>query len=241
MELNKNSFPVNISREQALETMLNSFKDRGHSTKITKKQLYMTIVPYWFCFYDIYYKKGNKFETISGQTSLNAQTNKIEDDLTLLFKSGNPKLTKKLLIPAIEKIDLRIKEKLINKEESAKTITKLLCSKYDVEIQDVTLTGFIEIWVPYWKIKLDKIKYKLDAVGGDINNLNEIPIREKTTSELFDDFIEDMKKPEKQMTYFKNFFVNIFKIILELFKFIYKYKTLFLIIAIIILIYLLLY
>jgi hypothetical protein len=241
MELNKNSFPVNINREQALETILSNFKEKGHSIKISKKDIYMTIVPYWFCFYDIYSKKNNKFETISGQIALNSQTNKIEDNLTILFKYGNPKLIKKLLLPAIEKIDIRVKEKLINKEESKKTISQLLCSKYEVNLEDITLTGFVEIWVPYWKIKVDSQKYKLDAVGGKINNLNTIEIKEKTNSELFLDFLEDMKNPNKSWIYFKNFFLNVFNLIIELFKFIIKYKTLFLIVLIIILIYLLLY
>jgi hypothetical protein len=240
MEFNKNCFPINITTEDAVNIFSKEFCSKGHNIKINKEGLRLVVLPYWVCFFDIDTKIDGKYKHISGQTALNATKNKIEDDILKLFEFSNPKLIKNLEINVFEKTEVKIKKLVISQKESEKIILKTLLSKYTIEKEEVALSGFDEIWVPFWKITVDKKDFIFDATDNKLNNFKEIKVKQKNNNQLFQEMIEEIKEPSRLLEYvlwvFKNIFLGLKKAIL----YVYKHNTVFLLIFLILLAILLL-
>lgn len=239
MEFNKNCFPINIAPEDALSIFEKEFASKGHKVKINKEGLRLVVLPYWVCFFDIDTKTNGKYKHISGQTALNATKNKIEDEILKLFEISNPKHIEKLEINLIERIDVKIKKLVLTKEESEKIILKTILSKYSTTKEEVALSGFDEIWVPFWKMTINKKDYIFDATDNKLNNFNEIVVKQKSNNELFTEMIEEIKEPSKLLEYFGYIFKNIFKLFKNIILFLYKHSTIFLLIVLLILLFLL--
>lgn len=233
MELNKNAFPIKINRNKAIELIEEDYKKKGYNIKLKKEDMYLNIVPYWFSFYDIYFKKNGKYEDLSGQCALNALRNRLENEYIALFNYANPEYTEKVNIERVKKTKVKIKKRVVDLKEAEITTKKILSAKYDVETDNISLSGFDEIWIPFWKIRVDKNKkIKLDAVCGEINNFELIKKREKTDSELFKEMINDIQNPALFFKYLSTSLKNIFDFLVK-----NKYLTLILIIIILIIIF----
>jgi hypothetical protein len=240
MELNKNAFPVLLDLTKVIDICTEAFKKKGHHLEINKKMFHLNVVPYWFCFYDIYIIKDNKPETISKQIALNAMSNKIEDQLDLLFDITNPKLIKKVELPELEKVEIRLKELIVKKEEAETTIKKIIAARYKVDVDCVSLSGFVEIWIPFWKLENKITTLRVDGVGGKINNFDKIPKKDKTNVELYSEMVEDLKDPKKIVYYFGMVFEVVFRVFKNVFLFLKKNKVITIMLLLLILLALLL-
>jgi hypothetical protein len=241
MELNKNAFPIQLDLQKVISIIEKELKKKGHNININKKMFHINVVPYWFCFYDIYVIENNKPDTISNQLALNAMTNKIEDGLTNLFDVVNPKMLPKIEVQDIEKIEIRIKEIIVSKEEAKKTLEKIVAATHKVPINNISLSGFKEIWVPFWKLETDDFHIRVDAVGGVVNNFEKIPKKEKTHSALYNEMLNELKSPKKVGLYFLMMFEVVFRVFKNVFLFLKKYKEITVVVLVIILLLLLFY
>ena len=112
----------------------------------------------------------------------------------------------------------------------------ILAARYKVPINNISLSGFKEIWIPFWKLETDIINIRIDAVSGKINNLDKIPKKGKSKVELYNEMLTDLKKPKKLANYFVMVFDVIFRFIKNTFLFLIKYKIITIIVLIILLI-----
>lgn len=240
MEFNKNCFPINITAEDAVNIFSKEFSSKGHNIKINKEGLRLVVLPYWVCFFDIDTKIDGKYKHISGQTALNATKNKIEDEVLKLFETSNPKHIPKLEINTFEKTEVKIKKLVISQKESEKIILKTLLSKYTIEKEEVALSGFDEIWVPFWKITVDKKDFIFDATDNKLNNFKEIKVKQKNNNQLFQEMIEEIKEPSRLLEYVLWVFKTIFSGLKKAILYLYKHSTVFLLICLILLAILLL-
>ncbi len=237
MELNKNAFPVQVNLKKIMDICTNAFKKKGHNIEINKKMFHLNIVPYWFCFYDIYFIKNNQPETISKQLALNATSNKIEDDTTYLFDIVNPRILKKIELPELEKVEIRKKELVVDQKEAETTIKKILAARHKVPFENISLSGFKETWIPFWKLETDVKTIRIDAVGTKINNLKEIPKKEKSNIQLYNEMLKDITNPKKLLTYFFMMFEVFFRILKNIFLFFNKHRMVLLVLLLLLLIW----
>lgn len=214
MKLNKNAFPVNITLDEAISIVQKEFNRKGHKVRVTKSNVHLNIVPFWVCFYDVDSKKDGKYNHYSSQIALNALTNKIQDDYLKLLEHESPQMIDNLSV-ALEKVEIRLKKLLISKEEAIEAITKMLSCKFEVDIKNVSLSGFEEMYIPVWKFEIEKHELFLDAVIGKVNNFNIINKKTKDNKDLFIEMINEIKKPTKLLEYLftliKNGFLLMFK------------------------------
>ncbi len=239
MELNKNAFPVLLQLNKVKEICENEFKKKGHKIELKKKMFHLNIVPYWFCYYDIYVIKDNVPETISKQLSLNAMSNKIEDNLGYLFDIRNPKVIAKIELPELEKVETRLKEIIVDKQEAKTTIKKVLAARYKVPIDNISLSGFVEIWVPFWKLETKDVIIRIDAVGGKINNFEDVQKKQKTSAELYKEMITELGQPKKVFFYVGMVFEVVFRVMKNIALFVKKHKIVVIIFLLLLLGYLL--
>lgn len=237
MELNKLSFPVKITLEEAISLFQKEFDKKGHKVKITKDNIHLNITPYWVCFYDIDSKVDGKYQHISNQTALNALTNKVEDEFLQLLDVTTPKFIEHLDV-SFEKIEIRIKKSIVKKSEAEKTITKMLACKFSAEKDNVSLSGFEQIYIPIWRCDYKDMEIYFDGVTSKINNFKKIVKREKSNSEIFSETLKDIKSPKKFFTYLFNFIIQLFKWLFTAIKYLIKnWKISLIVIAIILVIY----
>ncbi|HOZ35818.1 MAG TPA: hypothetical protein PLK55_02445 [archaeon] len=237
MELNKLSFPVKITLEEAILLFQKEFDKKGHKVKITKDKIHLNITPFWVCFYDIDCKTDGKYQHISAQTALNSLTNKVEDEFLKLLDVSTPKIIEDLDI-SFEKVEIRIKKSLVKKEEAKETITKMLSCKFSVEKNNISLSGFEEIYMPIWRCDIENMEIYFDGVTSKINNFNKIEKKQKNNREIFSEMLKDIKSPKKFFEYLFNLIVGVFKALFTTVKFLIKnwYFTLIIILAIAIII-----
>jgi hypothetical protein len=232
-------FPIKLEPKQAVNIFQAALKKKGHKYEIKKESLYLTITPYWVCFYDILINKNEKFNRISNQIALNSINNQINEKVVDIFKISKPIIKENLEAPKTEQIQINLKKPIVTKEEAEETIIKYLIYKHNVSKDQISLSGIEQIYVPNWKVKLDKFKLKIDAITGEVNNFEIIPKKEKTKIELIKEVFSEVKEDKKLGTYFKDFFIGIFDGIIFIFKEIIKnYKIILWILLIAILIYL---
>ncbi len=214
MKLNKNAFPVKITLDEAILIIQKEFNRKGHKVSVTKDNVHLNIVPFWVCFYDVDSKKDGNYKHFSSQIALNALTNKIQDEYLKLLEHESPQLVDSLAV-ALEKVEIRVKKLLITKEEAIEAITKMLSCKFEVDVKNVSLSGFEEIYIPIWKFEIEKHELSLDGVLGKVNNFNIINKKTKNNKDLFIEMINEIKKPTKLLEYLftliKNGFLLIFK------------------------------
>lgn len=235
MKLNKNAFPVKITFEETISRIQKEFIRKGHKVNITKDNFHLNLVPFWVCFYDVDSKKNNEYRHFSGQIALNALTNKVQNEFLKLLEFETPQEIDNLDL-ALEKVEIRVKKSLINKNEATDAITKMLACKFEVDKQNVSLSGFEEMYIPIWKCNYENHELYLDGVLGKINNFNIINQKTKDNKDLFNEMIEEIKNPKKLATYIFEFFKGIFNVIKSIIVFIFKNWTIFLIIILAILI-----
>ncbi len=239
MPLTKKRFPIKLDPKEAAEILKKNLKKKGYNYEIKKEDLYLTIKPYWISFYDILINKENKFTHVNNQIALNAIDNKINEKVIEIFNYSKPIILENIDVPKTEKTQIIIKEPIITQKEAEKSIKKYLMYKFNVLEDQVSLSGVEEIYVPNWKIKLDKFKLKIDAIKGEVNNFDIIPQKQKTKKELLLEVFDDIKHEKKLKDYLSDFL----KGILEGIKFIItgiikNYKIVFWIIIIALLVYL---
>lgn len=239
IQLNKKRFPIKLDPKQAASIIQSALKKKGYKYEIKKDDLYLTITPYWFCFYDILINKNDKFSRVSGQIALNAINNQINEKVVDVFKISKPIVKENLEAPKTEQIQIHLKLPIVKQEEAEKSIVKYLVYKHNVSEDQISISGVEEIYVPNWKVQLDKYKLKIDAVTGEVNNFEIIKNREKTKIELIKEVFSDVKENKK----FKEYFLDLFKSIFEGISFIFKgiiknYKIIIWIIIIALLLYL---
>lgn len=223
MELNKLSFPVKITLEEAISIFQKEFDKKGYKVKITKDNIHLNITPYWVCFYDIDCKnKEGKYQHISAQTALNSLTNKVEDEFLKLLDITTPKVIERLDVSFVEKVEIRIKKSIVKKSEAQETITKMLACKFSAEKNNISLSGFEQIYIPIWRCDAENLEIYFDGVTSKINNFKKIVKRKKSNSEIFSEMIKDIKHPKKFFEYLLNFIVGIFKALFELLKYMIK-------------------
>lgn len=214
MKLNKNALPVKIDFENALAIVQKEFNRKGHKVTLTNNNFHLNITPFWVCFYDVDSNKNGNYKHFTGQTALNALTNKSQDEYLAILDHYSSQIIDSVEV-SLEKIEIRVKKKLVTKEEAQEIITKMLSCKFEVLKENVTLSGFEEVYIPIWKCKYKDYDVLLDGVIGKINNFNEITKKEKTNQELFTEVVSDLKKPKMFFKYLSNLFKDIFKIIIK--------------------------
>jgi hypothetical protein len=222
MEINKKRFPILINSKDALNKFQEVVDAKHQDYKLDKKKIYLTITPYWICFFDISANIDGKYQHYSGQVALNALSHKIDNQIISLFKYAKPKIIPKLEISQADEVTVEIKDSIIVKEEAQKAILKFLSTKYNVAEENISLSGVEEIYVPVWKTHIDNIKLKFDAVSGKLNNFDELPEKEQTNTEAFKEMLHDLRSPKKLWGYIVSFFAGIFKGIWQVIKFIFK-------------------
>lgn len=238
MEIKDKFFQIELTEQKAVDIINKKLKAKGYKEKIALEDLYLTITPYWVCFYDIL--KPGEFEHISGQTTINATNNNINDKVIELFKFSKPRIYDKVNLPRTQKIKFYIKEPIISKEEAESTVIKHLIQAYQVEENGISLSGVERIYVPTWKTRFKKYKIRIDAIVGKVDDLDKIPTLQKTQGVLFNEMISDLKSPKKIGNYFWNSIKLIFEAIYWILKMIVKeYKIILLIAAITLIVYLL--
>lgn len=239
IQLNKKRFPIKLEPKQAASIIQNALKKKGYKYEIKKEDLYLTITPYWVSFYDILINKNEKFNRISSQIALNAINNQINEKVIDIFTISKPIIKENLEAPKTEQIQIHLKTPIVKKEEAEKTIIKYLMYKHNVLEDQISLSGVEEIYVPNWKVQLDKFKLKVDAINGSVNNFEIIKQREKTKMEMIKEVFTEVKEDKKLKDYFKDLFKSIYLGISFIFKEIIKnYKIIFWIILIALLVYL---
>ncbi len=236
MELNKCSFPVKVTLEEAISKFQKEFDKKGYKVKITKENLHLNIVPYWVCFYDIDCRIDNKYHHISGQTALNSLTNKIEDEFLILLEKFTPRVLDSIDV-FIERVEIRVKKSLVSIEETKETVTKMLSCKFNVEKTSISLSGFEEMYIPIWRCDIDNLELYFDAVMGKINNLQKLGKIKKSDSALFTEMMSDLKDPKKLFKYIADFFIGIFDIALFFLRMLIKYWYINLIVLLAVVIY----
>jgi hypothetical protein len=240
IQIKQKRFPIKLDPKSAVNIIQIALKKKGYKYEIKKDQLYLTITPYWFCFYDILINKNDEFNHISEQISLNAINNQINEKVIEIFKFSKPIIKEKLNAPKTEQIQINIKTSIVIKEEAEKTIHKYLMYKHNVTEDQISLSGIEEIYVPNWKVQLDKFKLKLDAVTGKVNNFDIIKMKNKSKLDLIKEVFTDIQEDKKLPSYLGGFFSGIFEgikfIFVEIFK---NYKIILWLITIGLLIYLL--
>ncbi|MFH0905912.1 MAG: hypothetical protein V1824_01080 [archaeon] len=240
MELKKTSFPVNIKYKDALKFLNKAFKKKEHTVELKEENLYLTVTPYLFCFYDIDINKDGNYKHLSGQIAINLLTNKIREDVTKLFDYDKPQYYEKLEVDTTKHIQIKIKKNVVKKEEAKNTIIKMLSCKYAVPKENITLSGVEEIAIPFWKYEHDNQLFEIDAVIGKLNNFDIIEQRQKTWLELFAEVIDDIKtNPIKIFEYIKDMLVFIWQGFVWLGKTAMKYLALTLTILLIIVVWVL--
>ncbi len=239
MELDKKRFPVRLDPNKAIEIIRTTLKRKGHSETIKKEDLYLTITPYWVCFFDILKNTNGNFKHVNGQIAINSINNMINEKVIEIFKLAKPKIYKTLNVPKTEKTQIIIKEAITTKEEAERSILKYLVHKFGVNMEGVSLSGMEEICVPNWKIKLKKYKLKLDAISGKVNDFDKIKGIDKNSKDLFNEMLSDLKSPKKVGFYFFNIFKELFEGIAWILQMVWKnYKVTLWIILIALVIYL---
>jgi len=237
--LDKKRFPIKLEPKKAALIIQNALKKKGYKYEIKNDQLYLTITPYWVSFYDILINRNGNFTRISDQIALNAINNQINEQVIDIFKISKVIVKENLEAPKTEQIQIRLKKPIIVKEEAEKTIIKYLIYKHNVEEDQISLSGVEEIYVPNWKIQLDKFKLKLDAITGDVNNFNNIKQKDKTKIELIKEVFTDVKEDQKLGSYLSSLAKEIYNMFSFIIKEIIKnYKIVFWIVIIALLIYL---
>jgi len=230
MKLNKNSFPVNISFEDAFSKIQKEFTKKGHKVNLSKNNFHLNITPYWVCFYDIDSNKDNNYKHFNGQIALNSLTNKSQEEYLKLLEFDTPQIIDTIDV-ALEKVEIRLKKSLISKEEAKEAIVKMLSCKFQVDKQNVTLSGFEEMYIPIWKCNYENHELSLDGVIGKINNFNIINKKSKSNKDLFIEMTEEIKDPQKFLEYVFEFIKGIF---VFLFK---KWKAVLIILLILLILY----
>jgi hypothetical protein len=214
MELNKHSFPVKITLEDAISIFQKEFDKKGHKVKINRENLHLNLTPFWVCFFDIDCKNDGKYQHISAQTALNSLTNKIQDEFLKLLEVSTPQIIDSIDV-SLEKVEIRVKKSLIKLEEAKETITKMLACKYSVDKANISLSGFEEMYIPIWRCNFENLELYSDGVIGKINNFEKIDKRQKGSNEIFSEMLEDIKSPKMFFKYFINLFSWIFKVIIK--------------------------
>ena len=220
MEIKDKFFQIELTEQKAVKIINEKLKAKGYKQTITLEDLYLTITPYWVCFYDIL--KNTEFEHISGQITINAINNNINEKVIDLFKLSKPKVHEHVNLPRTQKIKILLKESIISQEEAEKTIIKHLIHGYQVDEDSVSLSGMEKIFVPAWKTKFKKYKVKIDAIVGEVNDIDNIPTLKKTQSMLFNEMLGDLKSPKKIGTYIFEAIKSIFEAIYWVLKMIVK-------------------
>lgn len=234
-------FPIKIDAKQATELFKKHLKKKGYNYEIKKEDLYLTITPYWVSFYDVLINQNGEFKHINDQIALNAINNKINEKVIEIFSLAKPKIFERINVPKTDKTQIIIKDPIVTQKEAEITIQKYLMYKHNVPNDQISLSGVEEIFVPNWKVKLDKLKLKIDAVKGTVNNFDKTEKREKNKKELIKEVFEDLKDNQKISQYLKDFFNNFFNGITLILKGVFKnYKLILWIVLIALLIYLLL-
>lgn len=238
MEIKDKFFQIELTEQKAVDIINKKLKAKGYNNKISLEDLYLTITPYWVCFYDIL--KSGELKHISGQTSINAINNNINQKVIELFEFEKPRIYDKVNLPRIQKIKYYIKEPIITEEEARNTIIKHLIQAYQVDENGVSLSGVEKIYVPAWKTKFKKYKIKIDAIVGKVDDLDKIPTLKKTQGMLFNEMVSDLKSPTKFGNYLWNSGKLVFEGIYWILKMVVKeYKIILLIAAITLIVYLL--
>jgi len=218
MQIDKKRFPVKLEPKQVIEIIKTNLKKKGYKLDISPKSLYLTLTPYWVCYYDILSNYNGKFEQITGQIAINSISNKINEKVVLLFAVEKPRIMAELHIPKTDKTQIVLKKSIISQKEAEKTITNYLAQKYNVKIEEVFLSGVEEIIIPNWKLKILNTKIKLDAITGEVNDFEKIKDKEQTQKELFFEMLEDIRSPKKVANYTFNIFNEIGKGFVWLFE-----------------------
>ena len=238
MEIKDKFFQIELTEKNAVNIFNKKLKAKGYKSNISLDDLYLTITPYWVCFYDIL--KNKEYEHISGQIAINAINNNINKKVIELFKFSKPRIHNQVNTPRTQKIKIFLKEPIINQKEAEKTILKYLIHTYKVNNDNISLSGIEKIYVPNWKTKFKKYKIKIDAIIGDVSDIDKIPVFKKTQSMLFNEMIADLKSPKKIGIYILETIKLIFEGIYWILKMIVKeYKIILLIAAITLIVYLL--
>mgnify|MGYP001194516590 CR=1 FL=1 len=230
MKLNKNAFPVKITLEEAVSIVQKEFNRKGHKVNITKNNFHLNIVPFWVCFYDVDSKKNNVYKHYTGQVALNSLTNRSQEEYLKLLEHETPQNIDTIDI-ALEKIEIRLKKSLLTKAEAQDIIAKMLSCKFEVDKDNLTLSGFEEMYIPIWKCNFENHELSLDAVLGKINNFNIINQKTKDNKDLFIEMLDEIKDPKKFLEYVFEFFKNIFLFIFR------NWKSFFIVLLILLIVY----
>jgi hypothetical protein len=240
MKIKDKRFPIKLDPKLAGNIFQTALKKKGHKIEIKKEMLYLTITPYWFCFYDILKNNNSNFKRVSDQIALNAINNQINEKVISIFKLSKPIIKEDLEAPKTEHYQINIKKAIISQKEAEKTIKKYLMYKELVDEEQISLSGIELIFVPNWKVQLRDYKLKIDAITGTVNNFEVIKEKEKTKLELIKEVFSDITEEKKVTFYISDFFKSIFQAIYFIFKELFKnYQILLWLIAIALFVYLL--
>ncbi|MDO8647477.1 MAG: hypothetical protein Q7R70_03605 [Candidatus Diapherotrites archaeon] len=209
MFLTKPSFPVSFTKEQLGELVKKTLGRKFWHHYETKSTM-LQFLPYYFFAYDAFFEEKNADsgalvvkDTQAGSMALNAQSGEFDESLLELGESEEPIMLKES--PAPEGIEVDIERANMSESEVKKIAPIRLAAKLGVSKQNVELSNFKLVFVPFWRVEViineETFELVVNATTGEIAPEDEIPYREKSIMELTGETAMELRRPSAWLEY----------------------------------------
>ncbi|MEM4221936.1 MAG: hypothetical protein QW097_00695 [archaeon] len=134
---------------------------------------------------------------VSGTIALNAATGELSEEIIDLLEKRPVDFERDI---KSHEMKYEVKQAMFSKEEAKESCKLKLASKYGIGKDNVSISGFRQIYWPFWVVfislpKKGTFKLLIDGVGGSPFGIAQVPEREKGWLEITQETFEKLKTP----------------------------------------------
>lgn len=211
MFLGNPMLPVLLPVDQALQKITSILKEKNwQDFEVGSMRLVLT--PFFFYQYHYFIeeeKNSTKIvkESVDGFISLNANLLKINQNVTRLIKDKI--YEQKTVAPEIEFVEQEIN---VSKKEQEKLLIIKTAQHFKIPKENMVVSKIQKVLVPFYETHItigdDTHSIRMNAVDGNLHEIDKIPEREKGFMELTRETFDDLTSPSKWVSYTKEMLID---------------------------------
>lgn len=207
MYLGNPLLPINFTVGSAADSIKKELQKK-YWHEFEQKPLRLNLVPYFLFNYHYFLEadaSGKKTikKSFHGVLAIDGHDISVREDLVELLKSNWKRSS-----PVVPKTEFKEKWNNIEKREQDAVLALKVAEHFGVPKENVVISSARKMLVPFYltSVVLDKKEYKLvvNAIDGEIDGIDEIPMREKGYLEITRETIKELKDPKNWLKYSKD-------------------------------------
>jgi len=206
MYLGNPSLPLKVSVKSAVSSAEKVLSERNW-VDFKKSKTKLILIPYFYFSYHYFKEKIVNDEkiiesSVDGVLALNGVTIKIDKEFSEIIFKNLKDITSEAPNIDFEKIDDKLEKKELD------DVIKLKIAEYfHVPKPNIVLSKIKKIYFPLYEfiflVNEKELLFKINPIDGKIINLDEIPMREKSFSEITKETLEELSDPKVWVKYTK--------------------------------------